>query len=127
VVEADDPRDVIGNFGVSVLLLEQVGVLSRVPGFEPLGAARRQNVHFVIVQAGVVEDAVVVALDDDALFPAVPDDVVVYEEVAGLVVAANPVAAPVERIVVVHPVVPDNRPRELEPSRLNQRSLASKT
>jgi len=98
-------RGVVGDSCINILFIEQVRMLFGSKWFERLGTARRQYVDHRIVQACVIEHPVIIPLDDNALLGTVPDDVVVHEQVPGQVVAANAVAAPVEGVVIVDPVI----------------------
>ncbi len=68
-------------------------VLFGGPGFEWLGTAGGDDVYLLVTQTGVIEDAVVVALDDNPVNAAVPHHVVVHRQAPRLIVPADTQAA----------------------------------
>jgi hypothetical protein len=82
---------------VSVLLLQFL-VFARE------ASSRQQNVDARVIEADIVVHAVIVAFHDDALLTAIPDHIVVNQQAAALVVAADAIAAPMKSLMIVDPV-----------------------
>ena len=117
-------RGVVGDSCINILFIEQVRMLFGSKWFERLGTARRQYVDLRIIQARVIKYPVVFSFDNNALLAAVPDDVVMDEQIPGQVVAANAVAAPVEGVVIVNPVIAYDGIIEIDAVALYQPAVA---